>query len=72
MFVRSRPAPTAHWCAVPLVDRIPLHLHRPLFAWNEILYKGVVDYQIIPHLDFLYPYGFKGNAGISFTFSLNF
>ncbi len=41
-------------------------------AWNEVLYKGMVDYQIIPHLDFLFINRFKGNAGLTFAFSLNF
>ncbi|MBC7742299.1 MAG: hypothetical protein H7061_08880 [Bdellovibrionaceae bacterium] len=41
-------------------------------AWNEVLYKGIIDYQIIPHLDFPLANNFKGIAGITFTFNLNF
>jgi hypothetical protein len=41
-------------------------------TWNESIYKGIIDYQIIPHLDFLYVNHFKGTAGLVFAFNLNF
>ena len=40
-------------------------------AWNQLLYKKILDYQIIPSLSFSDPY-FKGTAGISLVLNLNF
>lgn len=41
-------------------------------GYGESLYKGMIDYSIVPHLDFVDTKRFKGNFGVAFTFSLNF
>lgn len=41
-------------------------------SWNQLIYKKILDYQIIPHLDFARAQSFKGNAGLIFNLNLNF
>lgn len=40
-------------------------------VWNHILYKKILDYQVIPYLQFQYP-SFRGTPGIRFNLNLNF
>lgn len=41
-------------------------------AWNQLLYKKILDYQIIPHLDFNKEFSFKGRTGLIFNLNLTF
>lgn len=41
-------------------------------AWSEVIYKKILDYQVIPHLDFPLANSFKGSAGITILLGLNF
>ncbi|MBC7466476.1 MAG: hypothetical protein H7256_10835 [Bdellovibrio sp.] len=41
-------------------------------SWNQLIYKKILDYQIIPHLDFARAQSFKGAAGLIFNLNLNF
>lgn len=41
-------------------------------AWSESIYSGMIDYAIVPHLDFILASRFKGSAGLAITFNLNF
>lgn len=41
-------------------------------SWNQLVYKKILDYQIIPHLDFAKDRSFKGQAGLIFNLNLNF
>lgn len=41
-------------------------------AWNHLLYKQILDYQLIPHLNFPKTNNFKGRAGITLNVNLNF
>lgn len=41
-------------------------------AWSHVIYKKILDYQVIPHLDFLKDNSFKGVSGITLNFNLNF
>lgn len=41
-------------------------------AYGQTLYDGMLDYSLVPHLDFLASKRFKGNFGVTFTFNLNF
>ncbi len=54
-------------------NRPAYHLQAYVFsvAWNQLIYKKILDYQIIPSLSFADPF-FKGTAGISLVLSLNF
>ncbi len=42
------------------------------FAWNQQYYKKILDIQFIPQLDFEKVYGYKGTAGFTFNFTVNF
>lgn len=50
------------------------HLQAYSFSvsWNEILYKNMLDYQIIPHVDFDRDNGFRAVSGLTFNINLNF
>lgn len=50
------------------------HLESYSFSvsWSEVIYKKILDYQIIPHLDFPRQNSFKGIAGLTFNVSINF
>lgn len=54
-------------------NRPVYHLQAYVFSitWNQLIYKKILDYQIIPSLSFGDPI-FKGTAGISFVLNLNF
>ena len=41
-------------------------------AWNHLLYKKILDYQLIPHLNFPKTNQFKGRAGVTLNVNLNF
>ncbi len=41
-------------------------------AWNQILYKRILTYQVVPGLNFAKTRAFKGEAGITFTLYLEF
>ncbi len=41
-------------------------------AWNQVLYKKVLDYQIIPNIDFARGRSFKGLLGMTFNVKLHF
>lgn len=41
-------------------------------GWNQLLYKQILDYQLIPHLNFAKPNNYKGRAGITLNVNLNF
>lgn len=41
-------------------------------AWNHVIYKKILDYQVVPHLDFSRENSFKGMSGIAFNVGLNF
>ncbi len=41
-------------------------------SWSEVIYKKILDYQIVPHLDFPYSNSFKGIAGVTLNIGLNF
>ena len=40
--------------------------------WSHILYKNILDYQLIPHLDFHQDQGFAGNPGVIWNFFIRF
>lgn len=50
------------------------HLESYDFAigWNQLLYRQILDYQVIPHLLFAKPNRYKGQAGITLNVNLNF
>lgn len=41
-------------------------------SYNHLIYKKILDVQLIPHLDFAYVESFKGVAGITMNFNLYF
>lgn len=41
-------------------------------SWSQLLYRKILDYQIIPHLDFYNEFGFRGTTGITLNVNLNF
>lgn len=41
-------------------------------SWNHILYKRILDYQLIPNLDFAQARNFAGNPGVTLNVNLNF
>ncbi len=41
-------------------------------AWNQLLYKQILDYQLIPHLNFAKSNHYKGRVGITLNINLNF
>ncbi|MFZ3229933.1 MAG: hypothetical protein WA160_07000 [Pseudobdellovibrio sp.] len=41
-------------------------------AYGQVVYKNILDYQLIPHLDFAKENSFKGVAGVTFNLVLNF
>ncbi len=41
-------------------------------AYSQVLYKRILDYQVIPNLDFQNAVSFKGVVGITFNINLNF
>lgn len=55
-------------------SRPAYHLESYSFSisWSEVIYKKILDYQIIPHLDFSREASFKGSAGLTFNISINF
>lgn len=55
-------------------SRTAYHLESYSFSvsWNEVVYKKILEYQIVPHLDFGLPNSFKGIAGLTFNVSINF
>lgn len=55
-------------------NRPGYHLEGYSFAiaWNHLLYRRILDYQLIPHLDFIREKRFKGVAGLTLNINLNF
>lgn len=55
-------------------NRDEYHLEDYTFsvAWSHVLYKRILDYQIIPHLAFARINSFKGVPGIVFNVALTF
>ena len=41
-------------------------------SWYHIIFKKILDFQLTPHLDFTNLRDFKGQAGITMQFTLNF
>jgi hypothetical protein len=41
-------------------------------GYSKVLYKQILDYQIVPNLDFQKSLGFKGVAGVNLNITLNF
>jgi hypothetical protein len=41
-------------------------------AWNHTILKGILYYQIVPHLDFSKTKSWKGVPGINFTLAMDF
>lgn len=41
-------------------------------AWNQLLYKNILDYGITPFIDFQLPRGFRGLGGVTIDVNLNF
>lgn len=41
-------------------------------GWSQVLYKKILDYQIIPNINFARDKSFKGVAGIVFNVNLNY
>jgi hypothetical protein len=41
-------------------------------AWNEILYKKILDYQLIPNYEFAQSRNFRGKWGLTLNFNLTF
>jgi hypothetical protein len=41
-------------------------------ACNQLLYRRILDFAIIPNIDFNYDHSFKGIAGLTFAINLNF
>lgn len=41
-------------------------------GWNQQIYRQILDYQILPHLNFSKERHFKGNAGVTLNINLNF
>ncbi len=41
-------------------------------AWSRILYKNMLDVQVIPNVDFADQYDYVGNPGITLNFNLKF
>ena len=41
-------------------------------TWDHLVYKNILDYQIIPYLDFLTTKDYTGSPGLTFVVSLNF
>lgn len=42
------------------------------FAWNQQIYKKILDIQFIPQLDFQKEMGFKGATGLTFNVTLSY
>lgn len=55
-------------------SRPAYHLESYSFSvsWSEVIYKKILDYQIVPHLDFSRGNSFKGLAGLTLNVSINF
>lgn len=55
-------------------NRDNYHLESYVFslAWSRMLYKKILDCQVVPHLEFARDLRFKGQAGISFNLGVNF
>lgn len=41
-------------------------------AWSQLIYRRILDFQLIPHLDFPREKGFVGKPGVIFNLNLNF
>jgi hypothetical protein len=55
-------------------NRPNYHLESYLiaYAWNQNIYKKILDFQLIPQLDFQKKNHFKGAAGLTFNVNLSF
>jgi hypothetical protein len=54
------------------VTEYHLETYTVSVGWNQMLYKNILSYQVIPYVEFSKPQGFKGVQGINFTLALNF
>lgn len=41
-------------------------------AWRHLVYKRILDYEVIPNLDFRQSRHYVGNPGVTFNFNINF
>jgi hypothetical protein len=53
-------------------DNYHLESYGLAVAWNHMIYRRILDCQLVPHLDFAKTKDFKGVSGITFTLNLNF
>ena len=55
-------------------NRDNYHLEGYSFSvgWSHLIYKKILDFQLIPHLDFNRDKDFRGAAGLIFNLNLNF
>jgi hypothetical protein len=53
-------------------DNYHLESYALAVAWSHMIYRRILDYQLVPHLDFAKTKEFKGVSGIVFTLNLNF
>jgi len=54
------------------VTQYALQTYSVSVGWNQMLYRNILSYQIVPYVEFPKPNGFRGVAGLNFTFALNF
>ncbi|MFZ4405036.1 MAG: hypothetical protein ACOYOK_13110 [Pseudobdellovibrionaceae bacterium] len=46
--------------------------HSISVSWNQLIYKNILDYQIVPYLDFEKENSYTGHSGINMNINLNF
>lgn len=49
-----------------------LESYSAAIAWSHLIYRRILDYQLVPHLDFVRERRFKGQAGLTLNINLNF
>lgn len=49
-----------------------LESYSAAIAWSHLIYRRILDYQLVPHLDFVRERQFKGQAGLTLNINLNF
>lgn len=53
-------------------DNYHLNGYNLSLSWYQLIYNKILDYQIIPHLDFKQDDEFRGRAGLTFQFTVYF
>ncbi len=53
-------------------DNFHLDSYGLAIAYSRLIYKRILDYQVVPHLDFAKEQTFKGVTGLTFNLNLNF